>query len=93
MACYLVESYLPRASAGEPARTADRARRAAAELREEGSGVQYVSSYFLSDDETCFHLFHGESVDAVRRASARASIASHRITEVMESDLGPAAQA
>ena len=84
MTSYLVEGYLARASAGEPETTAERARRIAAEFCEEGGDVQYVRSFFLRDDETCFHLFHGESVEAVDQVAARASLASQRITEVFE---------
>jgi hypothetical protein len=81
---YLVEAYLARASAGEPAKTAARARKAAAELSSEGTAVRYVRSFFLSDDETCFHLFEGPSADAIGEVIARALIPCDRIVQVVE---------
>jgi hypothetical protein len=81
---YLVESYLSRASAGEPATTAARVRRAAADLSREGFAVRYVRSFFLPEDETCFHFFEGASAEAIGEVTARASIACDRIVEVRE---------
>jgi hypothetical protein len=84
MASFLVETYLAKASAGEPGKTAERARQAVAELASEGTEVRYVRSYFLSDDETCFHVFEGASADAVGEAAARARIEFDRIVRVVE---------
>ena len=81
MTSFLVEGYLARASENEPALSAERARRAAAEL---GSSVRYVRSIFLPEDETCFHIFEGSSADAVGEVSTRAHIAYERIVEVRE---------
>jgi hypothetical protein len=61
-----------------------RARRAAADLSREGSAVRYVRSFFLPDDETCFHYFEGTSAEAIGEVAARASIACDRIMEVRE---------
>ena len=63
---------------------AARARRAAAELSSEGTVVRHVRSFFLSDDETCFHLFEGASADAVTELTARARIPFDRIVKVVE---------
>ena len=84
MASYLVEGYLARASVDEPARTAERARNAAAELEREGIAVSYVRSFFLPEDETCFHIFEGASAAVVGEVTTRARIAFDRIVEVRE---------
>ena len=41
-----------------------------------------MRSFFLPEDETCFHLFEGASADAVGEVTARACIAFDRIVEV-----------
>lgn len=76
MAQFLVEGYLPRLDADGRADIVARVRAAAEE-----AGVRYLRSIFVPDDETCFHLFVGASVDAVRLATERAEIRCHRIVE------------
>ena len=88
MKTYLVECYLPRARSTE---LADVATRLSA-WHGEGAGVaqatRYLRSTYVPEDEICFHLFEAESVEAVREASLRASIAFDRIVEAEESQAG-----
>jgi hypothetical protein len=81
---YLVELYVPVAASSGLPKVADRARRAAAEMRREGTAVHYRRSIFVPEDETCFHVFEGPSAEAVGEASRRASIEYDRIVEAMQ---------
>ena len=81
MADFLVEIYLPRANSVDA--SVARARTAAEELTREGTPVEYVSSIFVPEDETCFFLYQGLSADAVREAARRASLDFERISEAV----------
>lgn len=67
MKTFLVESYLPRDRAAELEATLERLRG----LRGRGRrvGTAYLGSFYASDDEVCYHLFLGSSVEAVRSAA------------------------
>jgi Protein of unknown function (DUF4242) len=80
---FLVELYVPAADSSSLREVADRARRAAAHMRREGTAVYYLRSIFVPEDETCFHVFEGPSAQAVGEASRRASIEYDRIVEAM----------
>ena len=75
MRSFLVESYTPRSAAiGE---IEAQARHAAG-----GTGVQYVRSIFVRDDEICFHLLDAPSSSDVGDVMRAAGIAPQRIVEV-----------
>jgi hypothetical protein len=79
MATYLVEAYLAnRPKAVEAARSM--ARRAA----DVGSGISYLRTTFLPNDETVFHLFEAPSEDAVVAAATVVSMPIDRITEAVD---------
>ncbi len=78
---YLVEAYAPAGT--DVSGTAERARRAAEDLSREGTPVRYLHPVFVPGDETCFHLFEAESVEAVHDASERAGIQAHRFVEAV----------
>jgi hypothetical protein len=81
MPSYLVELYLP--SVGSLSAAAEDARRV--ELAAlEGEELRYVRTYFVAEDETCFHVFEACSRDAVAEASRRAGLEDARITEAVE---------
>ncbi len=67
---FLVEVYAPGAS-----RLAD----LAASARAAADGMEYVRSIFVPEDEVCFHVFEGDSVEALSGAFAGA-----RIVEAVE---------
>jgi len=83
MRTYLVETYLPRARAGELDDTAARLRAAAAE-EPAGNGVRYLRSTFVPEDETCFHVLEGPSLRAITIVSERAALSPIRIVEAQE---------
>jgi hypothetical protein len=78
---YLVELYVPAEQSGALREVGARARRAAAEMRREGTPVRYVRAHFVPSDETCFHVFEARSMQAVDEASRRAAIDYDRILE------------
>ena len=80
---YLVELYLPSASAPALAELARRARAAAAAVTLAGTPVRYLRSIYLPFDQTCFVLYEGESEEAVLDASRLAAIACDRIVEAV----------
>jgi Nickel responsive protein SCO4226-like len=86
MAEFLVEVYLSRGNAHDA--SADRARRAARELTDEGTPVVYLSSIFVPEDETCFFLYQAASAEAVREAAQRASLRFERVSVAMADPKG-----
>jgi len=89
---YLLETYMSRTSAGEPAAAAARARSSAAQMRREGTPIRVVRSFFAPEDELWFCLFEARSSDAVAEASRRAELGLGRIQEAMDADVGPRAR-
>jgi hypothetical protein len=82
MPSYLLELYLPRAgSLSEAAEDARRIEKLAADRDDE---LRYVRSYFVAEDETCFHIFEASSRQAVVEASRRAGLDDAHITEAVE---------
>jgi hypothetical protein len=77
MPSYLVESYSSDAAVDD---ASSRARRTAAL----GTGVRYVRTTFLPDDETLLHLFEAPSAEALREAARLAALAHERIVEAVE---------
>jgi hypothetical protein len=80
---FLVESYLP-SSAGTFEEESERARKAAELAVSEGGSIRYVRTTLLRADETCFHMFVAESLEAVEAALARVGLASDRIVQAFE---------
>jgi Protein of unknown function (DUF4242) len=81
MTHYLVEMYLP-GSGDEQVRDAEtRATAATAAMRREGTAIRYLRSVFVPEDETCFHTFTADSIDAVGTAAERAELSPLRIVE------------
>lgn len=83
MPTFLVELYVPRLGAARLSEAARRLSVAAAELRSEGSRVQYLRSIAVPGDELCFHLVESASVDAVAELSRRAALSAVRIVEAL----------
>jgi hypothetical protein len=74
---YLVESYASDVTAEE---ALARARRAA----DLGTGVRYVRTTFLPEDQTILHLFEAPSVGALGEAGRLAELHFYRIVEAVE---------
>ena len=83
MAEFLVEFYLSRTDRAATQAGADRACLAAEELTRRGTPVRYLSSIFVPEDETCFHLFEAISADAVREVAQRAELSFERVLEAI----------
>jgi hypothetical protein len=84
---FVAEQYLAAIASEGATGGADAARRAAEQVSREGTLVYFVRSIFVPEDETCIYLFRAESIDAVRAATARASMVVERIAEAV-SDSG-----
>jgi Protein of unknown function (DUF4242) len=80
---YLVEAYAPKISAQTCARLERAAREAVRELAAQGRQIAYLSSIFIREDETCFHLFEAESAEDVEAVTARAALCLTRIVETV----------
>jgi hypothetical protein len=79
MTRFLVEAYTP--ASIEIAQVEARARRAADNLAEAGTEVQYVRAIFVPEDELCLHLVDATSVEVANDFVRRAGIAPDRIVE------------
>lgn len=80
---FLVEQYVSQVDAASGDSGTAWARRAAAELNGEGTGVRYLHSILVPGDETCFHLYEAGSADAIRKAARRAGLRFERISEAV----------
>jgi hypothetical protein len=76
---FLVEAYTP--ATIKIADVEARARRAADQLVEAGTDVQYLSAIFVPEDEICLHLLDAASIDAANDLIRRAEISPDRIVE------------
>ena len=45
--------------------------------------VRLLHAIYVSEDETCFYLFHAPSIEAVREAAARAGLRVEHISEAI----------
>jgi hypothetical protein len=90
MARYVAELYLPQGTPADLRETAERARRAADELRRAGVRVRHLRALYLTSDQTCFHLFEAESPTSVVEVGRRAAIPVERVVEALDSELSVA---
>ena len=84
MRTFLVETYLSRAHAGELDDTVARRRAAAEVTSPSGDAVRYLRTTFVPEDETCFHVLEGSSLEAITVVSERAELSPIRIVEAQE---------
>lgn len=82
MAEFLVELYVSRTDGAAAVRRERRARRAAEELKREGTPVHYVRSIHVPEEETCFFLYEAASAAAVHEALRRSALQFDRVAAV-----------
>jgi len=82
---FLVECYWPGVSEEKLADAVGRVREAAAALRREGRGVQFLGSILVPTDETVFCLFVGAEED-VRTVSEQADMPFERVLASLRID-------
>jgi hypothetical protein len=56
------------------------ARAAAGRLKAEGIPVRFRRSIFVPEEDSCFFLYEGPSVEAVREAARRAALTIEDVT-------------
>jgi hypothetical protein len=80
---YLIETFLPRGSAGGPAARERRARSAAEELTREGTRVRLDHTIHVPEDETCFFVFDAPSSRDAVLAAELAKLGPLRVVEAV----------
>jgi hypothetical protein len=80
---FLVEAYAPGISKQTRGQLEQQARDAVREVAAEGRQISYLTSIFIREDETCFHLFEAASAEDVEAVSARAALSLTRIVEAV----------
>jgi hypothetical protein len=78
---YLVECYAPDIARSDVVAVSIRAASAAAQMRNEGRGIEYVRALLMPDDDAVFHLFAADAIETVREAGERAQISFARVVE------------
>jgi hypothetical protein len=86
VAIFLIETYISRESAAEMEDEAARLIHSIAQLVAAGGPdrnlrIRHARSYFVSDDETCFHVIEAPSADVVAEIARRAGLTVDRVVE------------
>ena len=85
MATFLVETYLSRERAAEVEQMAANLERVIEQIVAARAGarshLRRVRSYFVPDDETCFHVIEAPSADVVAEIVRRAGLTIARVVE------------
>ena len=86
MPSYLVETFLPRGGAGERTVRERRARSAAEELTQSGTGVRLDHTIHVPEDEICFFVFVASSSGEAALVAERAALDPIRVVEAVLSE-------
>ena len=85
MATFLIETYLSRERAADVEQQAASLEGVIAAIVAARSGarphLRHVRSYFVADDETCFHVIEAPSAEAAREIARRAGLTVDRVVE------------
>lgn len=76
---YLVELAGTASALASVQALAERARRAAAEVTQEGTRVRFLRVVFVPEDGSCFLLYEAESEQAINKAVASGEIGVRRV--------------
>jgi hypothetical protein len=83
---YLVETFLPRGTAGCPAESGRRARSAAEALTRNGTSVRFDRAIHVPEDEICFFVFDAPSRRDAVLAARLAELEPVRVVEAVSFD-------
>lgn len=81
MATYVIETYLSRARAAELQPATVRLREAVVAAQMAQRRLRHVRSYFIREDELCFHVLEAPSLEATIDIVRRAGLSPERIVE------------
>ena len=81
---YLLEPYLPRGGSLSAGAEDRRGIERLAALEDEQ--LRYVRTFYVAEDETCFHVFEAPTREAVVDAASRAGLEDARVTEAVQSE-------
>jgi hypothetical protein len=90
MPSFLVETFLPRASAIDRVSWERRARSAAESLTQSGTRVRFTGLIHVPADEICFYAFEAPNAGNVALVADRAGLRALRIVEAVSSMEGGA---
>jgi uncharacterized protein DUF4242 len=88
----VIETYLSRARAGELEAVTARLRQAIAssaltiDRQEPDPPVRWLRSYFVPDDEVCFHVIEADSAEAALTLGELAGLSPERVVRAESSD-------
>lgn len=83
LARYTLELSPPQGGWTELQKASDRARRAAEQMRRNGTPVRFLRSIFVPEDETCFFLFEAPTAAAVRDTARRAQLGARQVRQTI----------
>jgi hypothetical protein len=81
VATYVIETFLPRTRAGGLEASTARLRTAVAAASTSEHPARHVRSFFVPEDELCFHVVEAPSIEATREISRQAGLSPERIVE------------
>jgi hypothetical protein len=83
---YLIETFLSRGAADERMARERRARSAAEELTQSGTGVRFDHMIHVPEDEICFFVFVAPSSGEAALVAERAALDPIRVVEAVSSE-------
>jgi hypothetical protein len=80
---YIVEAYVPTSQSASLGDRDVRLRAAAEEMAAEGTGIRYLNTLLIPEEEICFFVFEASSPEYVAEVSRRAEIGYERIVRAL----------
>ena len=81
VATYVIETYQSRTRSGELDAATSRLRAVVAAATTIEGPVRHVRSFFVPEDEMCFHVVEAPSIETTAELSRRAGLVPERIVE------------